>query len=201
MIYKEKLKELYISVSDESKILSQEEINWLAEIGLKEYDDNSFSKTVYCLAFGSKFFEKNPGEIGRILTWDLDDYDLGQVFDAIKYAELSEEYLELLFEYINFERFASDLDCSSTSALNTVSYYIYHSEKEDIYLRLYKEFLKFVKTLDHNNLTKDQQTFFNFFYKVNNPDYSMPPFRSKVGHPFRTKVGHPFRSKVGHFWH
>lgn len=36
---------------------------------------------------------------------------------------------------------------------------------------------------------------------LNNPDYSMPPFRSKVGHPFRTKVGHPFRSKVGHFWH
>ncbi|KAF0200463.1 MAG: hypothetical protein FD170_3502, partial [Bacteroidetes bacterium] len=33
---------------------------------------------------------------------------------------------------------------------------------------------------------------------MNNPDYSMPPFRSKVGHPFRTKVGHPFRSKVGH---
>ena len=29
-----------------------------------------------------------------------------------------------------------------------------------------KEFLKFVKTLDHNNLTKDQQTFFNFFYKA-----------------------------------
>ena len=37
--------------------------------------------------------------------------------------------------------------------------------------------------------------------RLNNPDYSMPPFRSKVGHPFRTKVGHPFRSKVGHFWH
>ena len=36
---------------------------------------------------------------------------------------------------------------------------------------------------------------------MNNPDYSMPPFRSKVCHLFRTKVGHPFPSKVGHFWH
>jgi hypothetical protein len=53
-------------------------------------------------------------------------------------------------------------------------------------------------------LVKNQQVLIFsllFVLVVNNPDYSMPPFRSKVGHPFRTKVGHPFRSKVGHFWH
>lgn len=37
----------------------------------------------------------------------------------------------------------------------------------------------------------------SFWHFINNPDQSMPPFRSKVGHPFQRKPGHPFQRKPG----
>lgn len=166
MSIEENLKILYYSVRDEGRNLSKDEVICLSEEALKEYDEDVFSKAIFCLAFGSNYFENNPKRLNEILDWELDDYDLGQVFDAIKYSELIKHHIELLFEYINFERFTSDWDCSSTSALNTISYYIYNSDKEELYFRLHKEFLKFIKTLNPEDLSEDEESFFNFFYKA-----------------------------------
>lgn len=160
---KDDLRKLYDSVWD--RTLSEDEIVCLNEEFMTAYNEDVFSKAMFCLAFGSNYFENNPKRINEILNWDLNDYDLGIVFDAIKYAGLTEHYIELLFEYINFEKFTSDWDCSCTCASNTISYYTYHFDKEELFIRLHEVFLNFVKTLNPGKLSDDEESFFRFIYK------------------------------------
>lgn len=156
----------YFHVRDEGKILNPDEINWILNNAIKIYDEKLFSNGVFCLALGSNYFENHPEEIIRLLGWDLDDYDLGQLFDAIKYSNLTGRFIELLFSKISYEYFKEDSEYSVISALNTIAEYIYSSDEQLIYERFQNEFNRYVNGLDVMSLNESEIAFFNFFYKA-----------------------------------
>lgn len=162
----ETLLKWYFCVRDEGKILKPDEINWILNNAMKTYDEKLFSNGVFCLALGSNYFENHPEEVIRLLGWDLDDYDLGQLFDAIKYSNLTGSFIELLFSKISYEHFKENLEYSVISALNTIAEYIYSSHIQTIYERLQNEFFKYVNSLDIMSLNESEIAFINFYYKA-----------------------------------
>lgn len=162
----ETLLKWYFSVRDDGKILNPDEIHWILDNALKTYDEKLFSNGVFCLSLGSSYFKNHPNEIKRLFRWNLDDYDLGQLYDAIKYSGLTGLYIDVLLSKISFDNFRDDWEYSVISALNTIADYIYSANEKVVYESLQNEFKKFIKTLDSNKLNETEIAFLNFFYRA-----------------------------------
>lgn len=156
----------YFKVRDERKKLSNEETDWILENFLQVFDEKSFSNAIFCLSLGSDYFERNPEKLDELLKWELDDYDLGQLFDAIKYAGLVGRYLDLLFKSCSFGKFENGFDYSAISALNAISDFIYRSKNVEVYDRLKEEYLIFRLGVAERQFCENEKSYLGFIYKA-----------------------------------